>query len=285
MKQSELKVGDRVVLTHVIESDTHIGLKVGSVGTLMEACECPFVNFDSIGNDEWAIKEERLEPYTDASIKELIEAGTDFYISTSNNNSDICDYLESLGLSVWLDCDTECTTALFLRIHGNGNKFFESDDRMKKYRLKTLYLGQYQQELDAFIQKRDSKHFSSQPELWRWLVDGNEVIGMIGGDIYSFIDNELYRNGSVPLRCDFSHYRNYEKHIKPLAPSTPQWHDNIGKGKLCRVWYNNDIADDHRSAELIVNIRDGKFIDDYGRKWDNAEILPREEALQYIGDE
>lgn len=61
---------------------------------------------------------------------------------------------------------------------------------------------------------------------------------------------------------------------------TTTWQENIGKGKLCWVWREDEV-NLRRHARLITSYRSGWYLTYNGGQWSNAEPLTPEELKEY----
>lgn len=359
--QNKMKKGDKIIINKLNQNLKQYHLKVGDIVTIdQENNSNPWCIMDD--GTKVAVRLVNASPYSGAqsTIKSMIAAGKNFYIKTDNNNNDLCDYFESLGLSLWGEEMTERTTSKYLCIDLRyGNKDYLNCSKISAD-LPLFKPEDYKQELKEFmstkksiqwhidnnkeftikfdnIQQRDEivkylkslgefnvpswssiedndvtsgyvfktstsgivyrdvsedididfefnpindidLSFSSQQEIWQWLINGNEVVSKVTDSIFKFNDDGKLINsnsGSVSL---FEISNVYSKHIEP---EPTQWYNNLGKGRFCRV---EDHVDQSRIALVISFAPDEyfEFKDNSGTLWKYAEPLTREEVLEYL---
>ena len=277
-----LKVGSKIVLVGV-NQDQQIkyGLNVGDIGKVVHSSkEMDYISFSNNGN-LWMSTSLNFVPHY-STIKEAVKAKQEIYIKTDNNDTYLCDYFESLGLSPWVE-HTRQDDAMpaYFKITETGEYLTSTGDVSQ---IQKLTPSDYSKELQAFIKSRKeaddlANSFTSTAAIWKRLLEGGKVKGSYTGSIYSLKNNELYIDKRV-VTCVFDNFECYTKHFPKII--TP-WYENIGKGRWCKVW-----GDGNNNMDYTLILRKNQFggyVANNGVNWDNATPLTTEEVLKYCGEE
>lgn len=182
------------------------------------------------------------------------------------------DYYSVGDIGVILRIDRDCCEVDF---NNQGNKRVVDDGRW--------WVGYYsddENKLELY------KGFSSQQELWEYLISGGKVCkANDGNSFYSLINGKVHKTHadgvSTGWTSNFMNFTGYEKYIEP-----PKWYENIPEqGVLC--WVDPKSGTLGRLIRLIGGY-DPSYSNCFisktckGISWDNATPLTEEEVKQYI---